>query len=639
MRGETLKDVIICTCLFSTAFLIRVAGIKNVCMYWDEWIYWSYTNEILKNNWIPTKEVFKCASPFLSYIGAIVTVLFEGDLYTLRMLSVIFGSLSVPFLYLFGKEMYNRNTGILAGLFLCFSPYHILFSDVIMLEAFALFFVVTFLYFFWLSQSKGRRIHAIIAGTLMGLAIDAKYLPIFLIPAIILYILWTKSIKVFNRQIILIFAFAFVFFSPMLLCFLFTGANPVYTYIYEVPQSRSFVLSRGFQTPPGGLIISGIERITEILAWNAEMLVPIWTNMFRFSVAMLFIITLLIYLYLTLVRRGRESFLVFSFICFSLLIFFVIPVKYYLIYLFPFYFVMLSHIIVKMWQEMTESEGYKKFFKIFFVLLAVIMLFSYFITGTMTPFLGKNEQSWVENALKFVEMDAKRDGYENITIGRIDFRDVIEYYLYRNNFNASSMSIVMPGSRYEKEEMVKINNEKIDRMKPEYIILSESQNNFFIITHCEKDILENYTVVFYARTYHYRRGHAYAGLVLKRKQVQPPEPLPECKCGEIAHDLFKESVPSVMKVGKVYTVLVKVKNVEENARNFIVRVYSENFLIKGDAKEININGKSSYLLKLKIVPFKKHVGELPITVDLYTVEENGTVLKADSVSDYVYLIL
>ena len=94
-----------------------------------------------------------------------------------------------------------------------------------------------------------------------------------------------------------------------------------------------------------------------------------------------------------------------------------------------------------------------------------------------------------------------------------------------------------------------------------------------------------------------------------------------------------------MKVGKVYTVLVKVKNVKENARNFIVRVYSENFLIKGDAKEININGKSSYLLKLKIVPFKKHVGALPITVDLYTVEENGTVLKADSVSDYVYLIL
>ena len=640
------RDILICVSLFFVAFLIRVAGVSNVYMYLDEWIYWSYTNKILASNWAPTKDVFSCGSPFLSYIGAVVTVLFGGDLNNLRMISVIFGSLTVPALYLFGKAIYDRKTGLLSALFLCFSAYHCLYSRTIMLEAFTLFFVTAFLYFFWLSQHSDDRkstTYAIIAGAMLGLAIAAKYLPIFLIPAVLAYVLWTKRFRfkaLLDKQIVLMLIFAFFFFSPMLICLLITGSNPVYTYAIDIPESRAFVLPRGWETAPGGLFVTGVEQITEILAWDAERLIPLWTTVFELPAILLFLITIFSYLPNVINREKEASFLLISILSLYMFILAFIPAKYYLMHSFPLYFVMLSHLAVKSFEYLRKESNYKNIFRIFVISLIVVMLFSYFITGITSPYLGKTEDSWVVNAVDYIKSDVIKSGYAGrIVIGRIAFRDIIEYSIYLSGLNASSTVIVKPEGEYEKK--VELDFEKINNLKPDYLIMSESQYNFFVIEPSQKEIFDNYRNVFHSKTYHTRSGHAYAGFVLKRKNMQSSDFLSpiDGKGGEISQDIFKRSVPGVMKVGKPYTVLVQVKNTGDSRTNFIARVYSEKFIIYGDAKEMTLNKGSTRILELKIVPFKEHVGELPVTVDLYARnEENETWKKVDSVSDYVYLI-
>ena len=226
------KDILIGISLFLVAFVIRVAGVSSVSMYTDEWLYWIDTNRILASNFTPIREVFEYTNPFLSYIGALITLLFEGELKTLRIISVIFGSLTVSMLYLFGKVMYDRKTGLIAALFLCFSTYHSLYSRIFMLEALTLFFITLFLYFFWLGQCseewKKSTTYAIISGAMMGLAFDAKYISLFLIPAVLAYVLWMKRFSfkaLLDKRIILTFIFALLFFSPLLISLYNTGAG------------------------------------------------------------------------------------------------------------------------------------------------------------------------------------------------------------------------------------------------------------------------------------------------------------------------------------------------------------------------------------------------------------------------------
>lgn len=651
------KDILICVSLFFAAFLIRAVGVANVCMVWDEWLYWFKTFEILANNWAPVPEAFEGSSPFFSYIGAVVTVLFGGDLNTLRLISVIFGSLTVPTLYLFGKAMYDRKTGLLAALFMCFSAYHCLYSRILMLEAFGLFFVTAFLYIFWLSQRSDNKksvTYAIIAGALLGLAIAAKYLPIFLVPAVLIYVLWTKRFSfkaILDKRIILMLIFALLIFSPMIIGLFSTGKNPVDFYVlrkYENGVSMEGGIERFEKGVAGGgfsvlavsldkLFVKFVNKIAEILTWGAWILTPSWSAFFVLSAILLFLITLLYYLP-KFINRGKEgSFLLISLITLYLFLYVFTPAtKYYLIYSFPIYFVMLSHLAIDSFYGFKKEKKYKNIFNIFINILIIVFLFSSIFISVTSPYWDVGEPDWITGCVEYIKVDAVKSKYdENILIGvAIKKPGNIDHSIYMNNLNASTVRIITPKSKYG--ERLSIDIGKIKELKPHYLIVSEAQYDILFKSDVKKEIFEDYEIVFHSRTF-----YSYNGFVLKRKNIQtPPKSLLRDKEGEISQDIFKRSVPSVMEVGKVDTVLVQVKNTGDFRTNFVARVHSEKFIVQGDSGEIALDKGSTYLFKFKIVPIKEYVGDLPVTVDLYVKhgEDETYVKKVDAVTDYIYLI-
>lgn len=641
------KDILIILCLFLIAFLIRATGVPNVGIYWDEGLYWFRTNEILANNWAPTAEVFEGPSPFLFYIRAVVTVLFGGELNTLRMISVIFGSLTVPMLYLFGKAMYDRKTGLLSALFLCFSAYHCLFSRVMMHEAFTLFFVTAFLYFFWRSQSSDKRkgaIYAIIAGVMIGVAIDAKYLPAVLIPAVLIYIFWTKkfSFRAFlDKRIILMLVFALLLFLPMLTCFFVTNTSPISFYFTDVSEERASVMPRVYELSLDRVFVNAITRVNNVLAWDAGVLNPIWSVFFKLSTISLFLITLFSYLPEFINREEKSSFLVISFFTLCLLLFVVILVTYYLIYLLPFYFLMLSHLIVRSFEDLDlkrrREKGYKNIFRVFIILLAVIMFFSYFITGAASPYSGECEHTWVKSAVEHIKTDINENNYEKqIIIGyyTMDIKDAIDYYAFRSNLNASTVKIFVHTNKYG--IVGAIDFEMINKLKPDYLVLSEKQCEFLFKKKYHKKLFNDYRITFVSKTH-----HATNGFVLKRENIEASGLLlpAEEREGKISGDIFKRTVPSVMKVGKVYTGLVKVRNTGGYRRNFTVRVHSDKYtvFVEDNWREVTLDKASTTTLRFKIVPIREYAGELPITVDLLKFEEDRIEIE-DSFTSYVYLI-
>lgn len=655
------KDILIILCLFSIAFLIRVFGVSNVVIVWDEWLYWTRAFEILANNWIPTAKVFSGPSPFFPYLEAMVTLLFDGDLNTLRMISVIFGSLTVPFLYLFGKAMYNRKTGLLSALFLCFSAYHAVYSRIIMYEAFTLFFVTAFLYFFWLSwnyeNDRKSTTYTIIAGALMGLAIAVKYLPAFLVPAIFIYILWTKrSFKaLINKKIILMLIFAFLFLMPLLIGLISTGQNPINFYIIDILKKKEVQTQRGINMfeqgagggqvlginiPPELFFLRGLEKITEILSWGTNLLNPNWSSIFQLSVILLFLITIFFYLHGFIKREERSSFLFIS-ICvlFIIILLLTTATKYYLIYSFPFYFVMLSHLTIESFAKLRKEHNWKNIFNIMVVSLTTIMLFSYFITGATSPSWEVGEElSWVKSAGEFIKNDITKSGYTgNVLIGSAAGIPAKINYIFDdvfnniNNITIKTFRMGKPGSQYRERLIVDVG--KIDTLQPSYLIASEIQYNNLFKDEAKQEILKDYLIVFHSQSY-----YLYNGYVLKRinKTTRPREPiLLSNPGGNIYPDIFKKSLPRVMEVGNAYTVLIKVKNTGNFRRTFTVELHSEGDLIfiQDSFRKITMDEGSTQLLKFKIVPIKEHAGKIPIDAYLYIESE-----KVDSVSDDAFLI-
>jgi len=234
-RNKRYLDALIIVSLLVISLLIRGTAISNVYMYLDEATFLLLTNLIFINDWTPPEEILRFSPPLFNYLLAILTILFGEKIDVLRMLSVVFGSLTVPFMYLLGKALYDRKVGLLSAFFLCFSSYHCLYSRLIYVEILVLFFAIAFSYFFWMGYFRSEKMrYLVIAGIILGLAIDTKYISLFLIIAIFIVILWVKRSfrALIDKKLAIILIVAFLFFLPVLISLHVTGVG-AYPFLFH----------------------------------------------------------------------------------------------------------------------------------------------------------------------------------------------------------------------------------------------------------------------------------------------------------------------------------------------------------------------------------------------------------------------
>ncbi|WP_456486927.1 ArnT family glycosyltransferase [Candidatus Alkanophaga liquidiphilum] len=654
VRDVKREDVLIASTLFLIGFLIRGVGVSKVNMYVDEWLYWADMNKILVSGFVPRADVFDYSPPTVSYIAATVTVLFNGDLSTIRMISVIFGSLSIPFMYFLGKAMYDRQVGLLSGIFLCFSAYHCLYSRVFMLDVPMLFFIIAFLYFFWLSQRPDDTksgIYACVAGAMLGLALDVKYLALFLLPTIFAYVLWVNRFRLGvlrDRRILLMLLFTFLFFLPLLVCLIYTGVGFHGFKFYAVEKFETKRIGqRPCEFPLDELLYRSWKRGLEVFAWGSDVLPPPLPSVFVVSTTLLILIALFYHLPAFMRGEKESSFFVILIAVLSFAITVSGNMSHYLLSLLPPFYVMFSHIIVER----------KKELRVIVVPLAVVVLSLSMVTTVTSYYWDTGDyHPWVKDALEHIKRDAVADGIvdEQVTIGVMHYlTEFVDYQLSLSDFNATAVYLFKPASEYS-GEVASVNLKKLNQLKPDYIIMDEVFYKHYF-SDVKREVLKDYRVILcsYAYPQHY--------IILKRKAtVEELEGIKKedegvgkevtlmGKRARISEDIFKRSVPAVMKVGHAYTVLVHVKNLGD-ATNFIVVLHFDKFTMFVNQSFVSliyipkewrfsIDENSTYTLKLEVVPFRKYEGKLPMTVELYAECEDGTYKKVDSCTDYVYLI-
>jgi len=650
------KDIAIVSGLFFVALVIRAAGISNVNLHPDEFTYWTMASKIITNGFSPTPDVFQYTNPSFSYILASVIAVFKGDLNTLRLMSALFGSASVSLLYLFGKEIYDRRVGMLASLFLCFLPCHCLYSRIIKLEAFSIFFIIAFLFFFWRGiryenaraneiEPNGTRVnvkYAAIAGVMLGLAISAKYLSLFLVVALVVFFIWTATKENARREawrVFLVLVFAFLAFSPLLVSLFYTGIDlsPITYHAFERFGIEAPTNIRVSEFSLSELANSIIENLLKVLCRGSWLFPPSFEALFKASVLVLFFATGIYYVPKLLRAERKGSFLLLSLLSLTVVLLFCARHEHYLSYMFPLYFVMLSFIIVSAFDVVHRLNIISTSISLLVLMLVAVMLFAYVTTGVTSPFWDRGDASWGVSAAEFIHSDAVREGYEDVVIGMFLRVPQLEYYLEETQIqtNISVVSILALTEKEYSKEVLTIDFECIKALKPEYIVVHDIEWESLVKTEDKKELLQDYDVILHTST------HPYRCQVLKRWERMQRVPQKYTVSGSIDKELFKRSVPDMLKVGKVYTALVKVKNMDTDSGTFIIRVLSDKYIVRIPyyQETVYLEKGSERTLKFKIVPLKKYTGGLPITADLYLYDEkNETNIKVDTAIDNICLI-
>src|SRR3989338_8597460 len=119
----------------------------NMGVWWDEGEY------LLKaKNWafdVPMKDYWNARPVTLTLIWALLFKLGANETFIRFMTELVPSVLSIVFMYLLGKEMYNEKVGLTAAAMLSVFWLHIFFTARLLMDLPGLFFALAAMYFFW----------------------------------------------------------------------------------------------------------------------------------------------------------------------------------------------------------------------------------------------------------------------------------------------------------------------------------------------------------------------------------------------------------------------------------------------------------------------------------------------------------
>lgn len=154
--------------------------------------------------------------PLYHLILRITVLIFGTSEIIVRMPSVLFGVITVFLIYIIGKELYDKKTGIIAAILIATSPLHIYYSQEARMYSLAAFCASLAVYFFLRVIKTDQLIYWVGFMAASVLMLYSDYLPYFLIPTFMIFLFIHRSkfkiLKTFIPSILLIF----IFLSPWL---------------------------------------------------------------------------------------------------------------------------------------------------------------------------------------------------------------------------------------------------------------------------------------------------------------------------------------------------------------------------------------------------------------------------------------
>jgi mannosyltransferase len=167
------RYVQILTVLTLIGGFLRFYNLGFNSIWLDEAATLSFARQSLSQIWEIT-ATGEFNPPLFNWIEHLM-LMFGNSEVVLRFIPALVGTLSIPFIYLLGKEAVNRNTGIIAAAFLAFSIFHIGYSQDARAYTLMLFFLLIAAWFAFRGIKNGKVIDFLGFGLFSALAVYTHF--------------------------------------------------------------------------------------------------------------------------------------------------------------------------------------------------------------------------------------------------------------------------------------------------------------------------------------------------------------------------------------------------------------------------------------------------------------------------------
>jgi len=194
------------------ALLLRILALLSLkdsiyfdYLLWDEKLYHTWA-ESIANGTCESSSVYEMA-PLPAYLMALVYKVLSPDILYIRILNVVFGVLTCYLLYLMGKALAGKTTGIISCLVACLYEPFIFYSIVPLKTALSIFLFSLTIYLFLSALNKTSHLKLLFLGMAIGLMLNVRPNCLVVIPFLPLFILWNMGRKKLNvRTAVLVVA-------------------------------------------------------------------------------------------------------------------------------------------------------------------------------------------------------------------------------------------------------------------------------------------------------------------------------------------------------------------------------------------------------------------------------------------------
>lgn len=217
---------VILLAILSLALILRILALLSLkesiyfdFLLWDERVYHEWALKIA--NGTPVLSTYGFA-PVPAYVMALIYKIFSPDILYIRIMNIFLGELTCYFVYLIGKEMFNRKTGLIASLIACLYKPFIFYSIVPLKTSLSVFLFALTVYLFLSILNRHSMIKAILVGLVIGLMLNVRPNCIIIIPFLPFLFIWDMYKdrapgKVITESLLLYFAGILISVSPFVM--------------------------------------------------------------------------------------------------------------------------------------------------------------------------------------------------------------------------------------------------------------------------------------------------------------------------------------------------------------------------------------------------------------------------------------
>jgi len=424
-RKGSRNDFLVSLLLIGCALLLRAINYTRVGALGDEVFFTVASLDVIANHWswpVYLMQGFPYP-PVLIYLYAFVTYLFGYGLQNTRWISILCGSLTPILIYLFGRDLYGRKVGAIAGAAFAFFPEAIITSDTIHAESLTILLIMLAVYTFWRAQSSNSTSLYLASGFIMGLILDVKYEGLVQFTAVLVYyvfiVLYGVKLrkKPWNvpqaRQMIAWLGMVIVVVAPVQIDLLLAKVNPyLYYYINQFTIKRQASVYGGLPTRPGGVTNLAFRFFRTYVYETTRSGSPWlpWLPEYVLVACVLLVAVSASYLWVVVAdAEPRASYIVLLFAG-ILPIIFISPVHtYWIIYAIPFFLLMLAYLLVSSIRLIRESSVQLRgirVYRVVFVGLILFLLLSIVIIGAATPFVDNGDEEAPKLATLYLQHTA-----------------------------------------------------------------------------------------------------------------------------------------------------------------------------------------------------------------------------------------